>query len=370
MNLLIVGGTGVLSLAVVKEALKKGLDVTVINRGNRKGRLPENVELVQSDVADESNVRNKLCGRHFDAVIDFICYNKEQISYSLSLFKDYADQYIFISSACVYDTSLPGMKDEESPKGFKEWKYSTDKCEAEQYLTEKSAELGVNFSIIRPCVTYDFTRIPYGIMPMYGYHWTLVERILNGKPVITWDGGNARWNIMHVDDFAVGVVGIVGNHKAYGQAFNVCGDIPYSWNEVLDTLGVILGCEIKRFDITSAEFKSFCQGRSGEISGRAADAVIDNSKIKRIVPEFEQKISIEEGIRRTIEAYRAQNYQKGIDWRFDAQWDFIIKKKNKGKISCGFKNYLGRATMKDRLAFFLVFHQDSMLVKLIKKVKR
>lgn len=369
MNLLIVGGTGVLSTAVVMEALRKGIEVTVINRGNRKGRLPEGVELVQSDVVDEANIRSKLQGRRFDAVIDFICYNKKQISYSLSLFKDFADQYVFISSACVYDTSIPGIKNEDSPKGFKDWAYSTDKWEAEQYLTGKAAEMNVNYSIIRPCVTYDDTRIPYGIMPGYGYHWTVVERILNDKPVITWDGGKACWNLMHVEDFAVGVVGIVGNRAAYGQAFNICGDIPYSWNEVLDTLGTILGHEVKRLDISSAEFKSFCPGRAGEIAGRAADAVIDNSKIKSLVPGFSQKISLEDGIRRTLDAYRAQNYQKGIDWRFDAEWDYIVKKAGKGKFRTGFKNYLGSAEISDRLAFLTVYHKESFTVKMLKKLK-
>lgn len=365
MKLLIVGGTGVLSTAVVKEALRKGLEVTVINRGNRKNRIPEGVELIQSDVANEANVREKLSGRHFDAVIDFICYNKEQISYSLSLFKDFVDQYIFISSACVYDTSLPGIKNEDSPKGFKDWSYSTDKWEAEQYLTDKACELNVNYSIIRPCVTYDFTRIPYGIMPMYGYHWTVVERILNDKPVITWDGGKARWNIMHVDDFAVGVVGLVGNKDAYGQAFNICGDTPYSWKEVLDTLGSILGCEVKCVDVTSAELKAFCPGRAGEIAGRAADAIIDNSKIKELVPEFKQNISLEDGIRSTMEAYRAQNYQRGIDWRFDAQWDYIARKKG---CRTGFKNYLGLASLKDRVSYWSVYRQNSVLVRAIRKI--
>lgn len=369
MKLLIVGGTGVLSSAVVKEALAQGMEVSVINRGNRPDRLPEGVELIRSDVADEKNIREKLNGRHFDSVIDFICYNKDQIAYSLSLFKDFAGQYVFISSACVYDTSIPGIKGEDAPKGFKDWKYSTDKWEAEQYLTEKATGMDVNYSIVRPCVTYDDTRIPYGIMPPYGYHWTVVERILNGKPVIVWDGGNARWNLMRVEDFAVGVVGILGNEKAYGQAFNICGDIPYSWNEVLDTLGRLLGCEVKRLDITSDEFKSFCPGRAGEIAGRAADAVIDNSKIKALVPGFAQTSSLEDGILKTLDAYRGQNYQKGIDWRFDAEWDFIARKKKASACRLGFVNYQGKAGMKEKLAYWMAYRKDSPVVRLLRRLK-
>lgn len=356
MNLLIVGGTGVLSTAVVREALDKGMAVTVINRGNRKGCIPEGVELIQSDVRDVDYLRSSLDGRKFDAVVDFLCYDKKQIEYSLDLFKDFARQYIFISSACVYDTSIPGIKNEDSPMGFKDWDYSMNKCECEKYLIQKAGEYGINYSIVRPCITYDDTRIPYGIMPPYGYHWTLVARILNDKPVITWDGGGARWNMMRVEDFAVGVVGLIGNPAAYGQAFNICGDDPFSWKEVLDTLGRILGKEVKTVDVSSEMLKKYCPGRAGEIAGRAVDAVIDNSKIKRIVPDFKQRVSLEEGIRKTVDAYKSQNYQKGIDWRFDALWDNIVLREGKSRgFRKGFINYLGTASFKDRVTYLKVF---------------
>lgn len=348
MSLLVVGGTGVLSTAVVREALASGLNVSVINRGHRKHLIPEGVELIQADVNDTDYLKSVLAGRHFDAVIDFICYNQEQIAHSLDLFQAVADQYVFISSACVYDTSIPGKKGEDAPKGFKEWTYSTDKWAGEQYLMQKAAECGIKYTIVRPCITYDDTRIPYGIMPPYGYHWTVVARILNDKPVITWDGGSARWNMMRVEDFAVGVVELIGNPAAYGEAFNICGDEPVSWSDVLDVLGRILDKEVKRVDIPAERFMEYCPDRKGEIAGRAANAIIDNTKIKSLVPEFGQRISLEEGIRKTLDAYRTQNYQKGIDWRFDAQWDYIA---SRGAFRNRFIDYLRTATIKDRLSY-------------------
>ena len=376
MNLLIVGGTGVLSTAVVREALNKGISVSMINRGNRKHLIPEGVKLIRADIRDTDFLRQSLSGRHFDAVIDFICYNQEQIAHSLNLFKDNTSQYIFISSACVYDTSIPGKKDEDAPKGFKDWNYSIDKWACEQYLTTKATEQSINYTIVRPCITYDDTRIPYGIMPPYGYHWTLVERILNGKAVITWDGGTSRWNMMRVEDFAVGVTGLIGNPAAYGQAFNICGNEPVSWNEVLDLLGRILGKEVKQLDVPAEKLMEYCPERKGEIAGRAADAIIDNAKIKALVPEFGQRISLEDGICKTLDAYKAQNYQKGIDWRFDAQWDYIIHQESKkrpclpGRKQAKFIDYLGTASFKDRLTYLSVRLKDSGIVKILKKPKK
>ena len=370
MNLLIVGGTGVLSTAVVREAMNKGISVSMINRGNRKHLIPESVELIRADIRDTDFLRQSLSGRHFDAVIDFLCYDQKQISHSLELFHSITKQYIFISSACVYDTSIPGLKTEDSLKGFKDWSYSTDKWACEQYLVRKASELGFHYTIIRPCITYDDTRIPYGIMPSYGYHWTLVERILNGKAVITWDGGRARWNMMRVEDFAVGLVGLIGNPAAYGQAFNICGDEPTSWDEVLNTLGGILGKEVKKLNVSSEQLKLYCPNREGEIAGRATDAIIDNSKIKRFVPEFKQTLSLEEGIRKTIEAYKSQNYQKGIDWRFDAQWDYITSKEadHKGLFKIGFINYLGAATLRNQAVYQMIRHKDAHFVRHLKKL--
>ena len=372
MNLLVIGGTGVLSSAVVKEALIKGIGVTMVNRGNRPDRIPDGTELIKADVQDSEKLKQILAGRKFDAVIDFICYTREQIANSLELFGSLVNQYIFISSACVYDTSEPGLKSEDSPKGFKEWSYSTDKWECEQYLTSKAEELGIHYTIVRPCITYDNARIPYGIMPPYGYHWTLAARVLSDKPVITWDGGTARWNMMRVEDFAVGLVGLVGNPQSYGEAFNICGDEAPSWNEVLDTLGRILGREVIKLDIPSRKMKAYCPGREGEIAARAADAMIDNSKIKRAVPGFRQTISLEEGIRKTLVGYKGHYYQKGIDWRFDALWDYIAKKESGRHQSfrTGFVDYLKTASFKDWLTYLSIRYQDSSIIKLVKTITK
>ena len=70
MNLLIIGGTGVLSSAVTAEALRKGIAVMMINRGKR--RIPEGVELVKADKNDHQTIAKALEGRSFDAVMDFV----------------------------------------------------------------------------------------------------------------------------------------------------------------------------------------------------------------------------------------------------------------------------------------------------------
>lgn len=369
IKLLLIGGTGVLSSAVVNEALSKQIDVTIVNRGRKKNVIPDNIHFIRVDYRDRELMRSKLAGLHFDTVIDFICYNKKQIAYSIDLLHDIADQYIFISTTCVYDTRESGIKDEDSKKVLPDWDYSVNKWECECYLKEQAEILGFNYSIVRPCVTYDDTRIPYGVMPYYGYHWTFCARILNGKPILRWGGGTTRWNMMRVEDFAIGVVGIVGNKKAYGEAFNLSGDTPYSWNDVLSVLAKELGKEPVVFDISTEEYQAGYPDRKGEIAGRSLDAIVSNEKIKAFVPDFRTTYTLESGLKKTIEAYKRENYQLGIDWRFDAATDRIIRVLCKQKsISpdnyvLGFVDYLGTATKADRKVYWLESHKDNLFVR-------
>ena len=376
MKLLIVGGTGVLSSAVVAEALKNNIEVTIINRGRSGRRPPEGVKQIIADYRDSDYMQTVLNGLHFDAVIDFICYTLDQIEYSVNLFHSISKQYIFISTACVYNTEISGVKREDSEKVLKTWDYSVNKWKCEEYLQQKSKELGFNYTIVRPCVTYDDTRIPYGIMPAYGYHWTFIARIISGKPILRWEAGETKWNMMRVEDFAIGVVGLIGNTSAYGEAFNLSGDKAYSWNDVLTAIESEIGVSPIIIDITSEEYKKAYPNRQGEIVGRSLDLIVDNSKIKRVVPAYTTTISLQEGIRKTLQAYRSQNYQKGIDYSFDGDTDRIIssilRKHNNERYTkeLKFVDYLGNCSFMDRVNYISHKYNSSFLRLIVKIIGR
>ena len=384
MNILIVGGTGVLSSSVAAEALHQGISVTMINRGRRI--MPNGVELIKANKDNHSTIAQKLGDRQFDAVMDFLCYTDEQTESSVRFYIKYTKQYFYISSCAVYDTaSLKGqVAVEDSKKVLPVWKYSVDKWASEQKLTALLKDTDVRYTIIRPCVTYGDTRIPYGIMPPYGYHWTLCARILSGKPIITWNGGFNKCNMTRVEDFAVGVVGLIGNPKAYNEAFNVCGDEIPSFNDVLEEISKIFNKRVIKVDVQSAFYAKECPAKAGEImGGRSFDTINSNEKIKSVVPSFCQKISLHEGLVKTIEAYKKLNYQEGIDWRFDAETDRIISKwcgihkEDKSKYNLGFVDYLGTATPANKMTYWLEFHRNNLFIKtgliaakVIKRIKR
>lgn len=374
MKLLIIGGTGLLSGAVTKEALRQGIEVTIVNRGRKSKVVPEGVNVIISDYRNKAVMQLALQGRHFDAVIDFICYNKQHIEYSLDLLSPYCSQYIFISSACVYNYEKPGVKSEDDEKVFKQWEYSVNKWECETYLAEKAKKKDVNYTVIRPCITYDDTRIPYGIAPAYGYHWTLVSRILAGKPIIRWNGGTARWNMMRVEDFVVGVVGLIGNERAYNQAYNVCGDSAYSWNNVIECVEKVVKKKAVFYDITSEEYIEHAPEMKGRILGRTHDLICNNQKIKDLVPGFTTSYDLLAGIEKTIRSYRDNDFQKGIDYIFDASMDKVIRMscKKHGKslsdYNLGFVDYLCAATNIDKIRYYAISRNVVLLDKIMKHI--
>ena len=377
MKILLIGGTGVLSSAVTHEAVSQGMEVTMINRGKRS--IPEGVELIKADKDDLETIKGSLSGRQFDAVIDFLCYTDEATRKSVEFYKDYTHQYFFISSCAVYNTAVLNGEpaNEESPKELPIWKYSIDKWASEQLLVSLLKDSDTHYTIIRPCVTYGDTRIPYGIMPPYRYHWTLIGRILSGKPVITWNKGRNRCNMTRVEDFAVGVVGLIGNPKAFNEAFNVCGDEAPTFKDVLDCISEIIGHPIITIDIDPQFYGNAFPSKRGEIvGGRAIDTVNSNKKLKEAVPAFKQKYSLREGIKKTIDAYQSQSYQLGIDWKFDATTDRIIKLwcKKQGidtrQYNLSYVDYLNEGNKKNKKTYYRELNKDKFLYKLARKIKK
>ena len=376
MKILLTGGTGVISRAVAVEALSQGMDVYIMNRGNHLDRLPAGVTHLKCDIRNEQQVVISLRDLFFDVVVDFLCFTPDDIKRSVSLFKDRCSQFLFVSTACVYNASVGGVFNEDSPKAFKKWKYSVNKWAAEQYLVELAKEYPcLSYNIIRPGLTYDDTRIPYGLVPDYGFHWTLVERIKNHKPIITWNHGMNKWSMMRVEDFAIGVVGLFGKEGIRGMAFNVSGDNPYTWLDVLNVLSEYVGEELITYDINSEELYQYLRYEKGdEIYGRSVDYVVSNKRIKDVIPEFSDHHTLKEGITKTLQSYQEQNFQKGIDYAFDGIMDAIIAydSKKRGlkepKRNLKFIDYLGDASFKTRILYNKKRYRYSKLIQILKRI--
>lgn len=373
-KILIIGGSGILSSAVVDACIKKGNEVTMMNRGNNPAYINPEAKLIICDIQNEEDVKQKTKGLHFDVVIDFIVYNLEQLKRSLSLFSHIARQYVFISSAQVYNTSIQKelVETDMTPQNL--WRYSINKDICEQYLREYSAKENVNYTIIRPGVNYDNRRIPYGIYPPIGKHWTMAARILAGKPIITWNNGENKLNLTRVEDFAQGVVGLLGNEKAFNEAFNVAGDNIYTWKQVLEVLGKLLSAEVKTVDIPVEVYAQELNGEDREmlLGGRACDLVCSNAKLKSLVQDYHSTIDLEEGVRMTLDWYQSNNYYQGFDYKWDAEQDRIIHKFYP-KVPLRFVDYANSSIitkLEYRCGYMVAYRKENKILRIFWKFLR
>lgn len=326
MKILVIGGSGILSSAVVDRCIELGHEITMLNRGRHKKYINPKANLIICDVNNDELVLEKLQGLYFDVIIDFIVFNKEQLAHSLQLFGNIAKQYVFISSAQAYNTSIKKIltEDDETPQPL--WSYSVNKDICEKYLVNYCSTKNINYTIVRPGVNYDNRRIPYGMYPPIGMHWTIVSRILAGKPIITWNGAQNKLNLTRVEDFANGMVGLLGNPTAYNHIFNVVGDNMYKWQDVLDTLGDLLESQVKTVDIPIDLYAKELNQSDREmlLGGRAQDLCCSNSKLKKILPEFQTQYDLRSGLQKTLNWYKENDYYNGFDYTWDAQCDRVI----------------------------------------------
>ena len=117
MKLLVIGGTRFVGRALIEEALKQGMEVTMFNRGKSNPEIFPDVEKL---VGDRDNDLEALKGRKWDAVVDTCGYIPRHVKMTAELLKDNVEHYTFISSISVYpDYSLPKL-DEQTPVGTME----------------------------------------------------------------------------------------------------------------------------------------------------------------------------------------------------------------------------------------------------------
>ena len=226
MKILFIGGTGVISSACSDLVLSRGHELFTLNRStSTKHPLPEGATLLKGDIhADEAQLAALLAGHHFDAVVDYIAYSINDVERDLRLFRELTDQFVFISSASAYQKPPKNyLITEETPLENPYWEYSRNKIACEDRLMQAYREEGFPVTIIRPSHTYGPTQVPFGVSS-WRHPWTIVDRMKRGQKVIAPGDGTSLWVLTWNGDFAKGLVGLLGNPKAIGEAFQITSD--------------------------------------------------------------------------------------------------------------------------------------------------
>lgn len=334
MKLLFIGGTGTISMAITKKVIEEGHELYLLNRGNRKTEGLEKVHYLQADInEEEEKVARLIEGHHFDVVADFIAFVPQQLERDYRLFSGKTNQFIFISSASAYHKPAGDYRiNEGTSLANPYWEYSRNKIACEEYLMKLYRDKRFPVTIVRPSHTYDERSIPMGLHGDKG-SWQNVKRMLEGKPVLIHGDGNSLWTMTHNSDFAKGFVGLLGNVHALGEAVQITSDESLTWNQIYTAIADALGVELHPYYVSSA-FLDACSDydlRGSLLGDKANTVVFDNSKLKRLVPDFVATKRFDQGVKETIENVLAHPELQVEDPEFDTWCDRVIAVLEKAK---------------------------------------
>lgn len=322
MKVLFIGGTGNISTTVSRQAIAQGLDLYRLNRGLRDAVLAGSRDLT-ADINKPDEVRAVLSGLDFDIVVNWIAFTPDDIERDLKLFQGRVRQYIFISSASVYEKPGHFPITESTPLSNPYWDYARNKIACEERLLRACHDEGFPVTIVRPSFTYDHY-FPVSVGGSNSY--TVADRMKKGRPIIVHGDGQALWVMTHAEDFGRGFLGLVGNEKAVGEAFHITSDEVLSWNQIYQTIAAALGVEANIVYIPSDFIARVVPRYLGTLLGDKTWSVFfNNTKIKRFVPGFQAIIYFAEGTRRAAAWLDEKEERRWIDEAMNEEMDRILK---------------------------------------------
>ncbi len=329
MKALFIGGTGNISTACSRICLEKGVELYLLNRGNRIRPELDGAVTITADINKPEKIKSVLKGHRFDVVVNFIAFTPDEIERDMKLFSGNCDQYIFISSASAYQKPpTHPIITESTPLSNPFWDYSRDKIACEDLLLKAYREEDFPVTIVRPSHTYESV-IPAAIGSWEDF--TLIDRMRNGKKIIIHGDGTSLWVMTHSTDFARGFVGLMGNQRSIGHSFHITSDEVLSWNQIYEVMSEAAGVELNAVHMASdficneADKLGQSWMRGNLLGDKANSALFDNSKIKDFVPGFVATIPFREGIKKTVEWFDADPSRIRIDEETNKLMDHLLQ---------------------------------------------
>ena len=328
MKILLIGGTGTISSAITRQLAEGGHELWLLNRGSRKDEVPAGVRQVICDVNDEAEVLRQLGDQVFDAVCEFIGFLPSQVARDIRLFDGRTRQYVYISSASAYKKPASShVITEGTALANPYWEYSRNKIACEELLMKTYREEGFPVTIVRPSHTYCERAVPVSVHGLQG-SWQVLRRMQEGKPVLVQGDGSSLWTLTWNEDFARGFIGLLGNPKAIGEAFQIMSDEQLTWNQIYQCVANALGVTFKPYYVSS-EFLAAVAPKAWDFTGnllgdKSVTVVFDCTKLKQAVPGFCATTRFDEGVRRCVAYIQNHPELQVEDPEFDAWCDRVI----------------------------------------------
>ena len=250
MKILVIGGSYFFGRVFVMLAAKEQ-DVTVVNRGTYSvAELgAKHIKGDRKDAALWKSIEDD-----YDCIVDFCAYEKGDIARVLENLPGQVRQYIFISTGDVYARGISGLKGEDTPLETRPLPgeagaYIAGKVALEREVREECGRRDISFTVLRPAILYG----PLNYAPRESVYIRLLARN-HVLPRITDAAGSFQF--VYVKDAAEAVLKCLLNQKAYGQAYNLCGEEILTYDEFFRELRRASDVEAQEIPLTAREAES------------------------------------------------------------------------------------------------------------------
>jgi UDP-glucose 4-epimerase len=303
----VTGGAGFIGSHLTETLLARGEQVRVVDSlitGHKRNVQP-GADFVLGDLADLDFAKSAIAGADYvlhqaaipsvpRSVADPVTSNKANIDATLNVLVAARDakvkRLVYAASSSAYGNAAALPKREDmgtnplSP-------YALQKLVGEQYLQLFTALYGLETVSIRYFNVFGPRQDPGS--PYSGVISLFITHLLAGKaPKIYGDGGQTR-DFTYVGNVVDGVLRATKADGASGQVINVATGGRISLNELFTTLRTIIGGTME---------PEYLPERAGDVRDSQADIGKANT-----ILGYSPVISFEEGLRRTVDWYKAQS---------------------------------------------------------------
>jgi dihydroflavonol-4-reductase len=323
---IVTGGTGFIGSHLAEEARGRGSRVRVLGLTDRPeeqrnaARLERlGIQVVSGSVTDADTVRRALEGfTHIYHLAVAMREGGESDSYFERINLDgtrnvldaaianRVERFIFCSTIGIFGHRAPGITDESSrlaPDNI----YERSKMLAEAMVRRYIGERGLKAVILRPADVYG---------PRDNRLLKLFRAVCAGKFPLFGDGSGRR-HMVYVDDVVAAFHMACETDAAIGQALIIAGPEVCSLRELIDLISRSCGrtkfgyrLPLKPMLLAAAATEDVCRivGVSPPLYRRRmdffrSDSAFAISRAKNVLG-WKPKVRLEEGVRRTLDAYR------------------------------------------------------------------
>ena len=311
-RVLVTGGAGFVGSNLVRRLVEERAAVTVLDdlfTGRRENLPAEGLTFVKGSVCDPAMVERVIAGQEIvihaaarNIVVstrnpreDFETNIGGTLNVLLAARAAGTKRVVYTSSTSVYGNPRYLPINEDDPLSLLT-PYAVSKLAGENYCTAFYESYGMPTTAVRYSNIFGRGQDPAN--PYCGVVAKFIEALFQGKPPMIHGDGNQTRDFTYVDDAVEATLLAATSDRAVGEVFNVGTGVETRVNQLAETLIHITGA-----NVTPAR----TDRRDVDNIRRRVVNIEKTRRLLRWIPE----VTLEEGLRRTVEWQKAQTSARG-----------------------------------------------------------